>query len=71
MSEKDINVLKTLLGTLYKADDYLREEMSEHIIFDKGKEDEPIYHNILQELRELEKNLAKLIGKYGKKKEEE
>ena len=50
MSEKDINVLKTLLGTLYKADDYLREEMSEHIIFDKGKEDEPIYHNILQEL---------------------
>lgn len=69
MNEKDISTIKGLRGTLYRADDYMRDEMSERVIFDSGKPDAVTFDHILGLMRELEFELSRLIIKYDKKGE--
>ena len=70
MNEKDINTIKGLRGNLYRADDYMRDEMSERAIFDPGKPDAVTFDHILRLMRELEFELSRLIKKYDKKGEQ-
>lgn len=65
MSDKDVAVLKNLRGNLYYADSYMRDEMSELVIFDKGRPGEPLFHGILDNLRKLEHQVSNLIDRYG------
>ena len=69
MDKKDINIIKGLRGNLYHVDDYMRDEMSELVIFDPGKPDAVTFDRILGLMRELESELSKLITKYDKKGE--
>ena len=64
MSDKDIRELKAFRGATYRIDNYLRDEMSEYAIFDKGEEDEPVFHRVLNGLREIESDISILIKKY-------
>lgn len=70
MNKKDIDTIKGLRGNLYRADDYMRDEMSERAIFDPGKPDAVTFDHILGLMRELESELSKLIKKYDKKGEQ-
>lgn len=67
MNKKDIDTIKGLRGNLYRADDYMRDEMSERAIFDPGKPDAVTFDHILRLMRELELELSRLITKYGEK----
>lgn len=67
MNKKDIDIIKELRGNLYRADDYMRDEMSERVIFDHGKPDTVMFDHILGLMRELEFELSRLITKYDKK----
>lgn len=67
MDKKDIDTIKGLRGNLYRADDYMRDEMSERAIFDSGKPDAAAFDYILGLMRELEDELSRLIIKYDKK----
>lgn len=69
MNEKDISTIKGLRGSLYHADDYMRDEMSERAIFDSSKPDAVMFDHILGLMRELELELSRLITKYDKKGE--
>lgn len=69
MNKKDINTIKGLRGNLYSADNYMRDEMSERVIFDRGKPDAETFDHILGLMRELEFELSRLIIKYDKKGE--
>ena len=69
MDDKDVNVLKTLYGTIWKTEEYMKEEMSELVIFDKWEEDEPVFYEILEKCEELRDSIGKITRKYGKKGE--
>lgn len=69
MNKKDIDIIKGLRGNLYHADDYMRDEMSERVIFAPGKPDATTFDHILKLMRELEFELSRLIIKYDKKGE--
>lgn len=69
MNKKDIDTIKGLRGNLYRADNYMRDEMSERAIFDPGKTDAVTFDRILGLMRELESELSRLIIKYDKKGE--
>lgn len=47
MNKEDISTLKSFRGNLEYADRYMREEMSERVIFDGDKPDRLILDNIL------------------------
>lgn len=67
MNERDIAMLKNLRGTIYYSNDYMREEMSEHVIFDKGKPDQQIFDDILNDLTRLGQQISILIKKYERR----
>ena len=67
MNERDIAMLKNLRGTIYYSYDYMREEMSEHVIFGKGKPDQQIFDDTLNDLVKLGQQVSILIKKYERK----
>lgn len=67
MNERDIAMLKNLRGTIYYSYDYMREEMSEHVIFDKGKSDQQIFDDIFNDLVRLGQQISILIKKYERR----
>lgn len=69
MRDKDVNVLKTLYGAIWKTEELMKEDMSELAIFDKGEEDEPVFYEILERCEALRDSIGKLTRKYGKKEE--
>ena len=64
MTDEDISMLKSLRGTIYYSHDYLCTEMSEHVIFDKGKPDRKLFDAIVDDLRRLGPQVTILIKKY-------
>lgn len=64
MTDEDISMLKSLRGTIYYSHDYLCNEMSEHVIFDKGKPDRELFDAIVDDLRRLGPQVTILIKKY-------
>ena len=67
MNEKDIAMLKNLRGIIYYSYEYMREEMSEYVIFDKGKPDQQIFDDIFNDLARLGQQVSVLIEKYEKR----
>ena len=67
MNKKDMDTIKGLRGTLYRVDDYMRDELSERAIFDPGRPDATAFIRILALMRELELELSRLITKYDEK----
>lgn len=67
MNERDIAMLKNLRGTIYYSYDYMREEMSEHVIFDKSKPDQQIFDDTLNDLVKLGQQVSILVKKYERK----
>lgn len=60
-------MLKNLLGTIYHSYEYMREEMSEYVIFDKGKPDQQIFDDTFNDLARLGQQVSILIKKYEKR----
>lgn len=67
MNERDIAILKNLRGTICHSYEYMREEMSEYVIFDKGKPDQQIFDDIFNDLVRLGQQVSILIKKYEKR----
>lgn len=67
MNERDIAMLKNLHGTIYHSYEYMREEMSEYVIFDKGKPDQQIFDDTFNDLARLGQQVSILIKKYEKR----
>lgn len=66
MNEKDIAMLKNLRGTIHYSYEYMREKMSEYVIFDKGKPDQQIFDDTFNDLARLGQQVSVLIKKYEK-----
>ena len=67
MNERDIVMLKNLRGTIYYSYEYMREKMSEYVIFDKGKPDQQIFDDTFNDLARLGQQVSVLIKKYEKR----
>lgn len=67
MTDEDISMLKSLRGAIYYSHDYLCNEMSEHVIFDKGKPDRELFDAIVNDLRRLGPQVTILIKKYDRR----
>ncbi len=67
MNERDIAMLKNLRGIIYYSYEYMREEMSEYVIFDKGKPDQQIFDDTFNDLARLGQQVSILIKKYEKR----
>ena len=67
MNERDIAMLKNLRGTIYHSYEYMREERSEYVIFDKGKPDQQIFDDTFNDLARLGQQVSILIKKYEKR----
>jgi len=67
MNERDIAMLKNLRGTIYYSYGYMREKMSEYVIFDKGKPDQQIFDDTFNDLARLGQQVSVLIKKYEKR----
>lgn len=67
MNERDIAMLKNLRGTIYHSYEYMRKEMSEYVIFDKGKPDQQIFDDTFNDLARLGQQVSILIKKYEKR----
>ena len=67
MNERDIAMLKNLRGTIYHSYEYMREKMSEYVIFDKGKPDQQIFDDTVNDLSRLGQQVSVLIKKYEKR----
>ena len=67
MNERDISMLKNLRGTIYYSYEYMREKMSEYVIFDKGKPDQQIFDDTFNDLAKLGQQVSILIKKYEKR----
>lgn len=67
MNERDIVMLKNLRGTIYYSYEYMREKMSEYVIFDKGKPDQQIFDDTFNDLVRLGQQVSILIKKYEKR----
>jgi hypothetical protein len=67
VNERDMAMLKNLRGTIYYSYEYMREEMSEYVIFDKGKPDQQIFDDTFNDLGRLGRQVSILIKKYEKR----
>ncbi len=67
MNERDIAMLKNLRGIIYYSYEYMREEMSAYVIFDKGKPDQQIFDDTFNDLARLGQQVSILIKKYEKR----
>ena len=67
MNERDIVMLKNLRGTIYYSYEYMREKMSEYVIFDKGKPDQQIFDDTFNDLARVGQQVSILIKKYEKR----